>query len=331
MAVPHVDGIENKLEIPNDIVKAMDAESGSQLDTGDSEYVNKCRVVNGAIQDIGMGKYQWRLFIVTGFGYFSDNAWMVAINLILPTITPELTSSSRLPYLTLGQNIGLLLGAAFWGIAADIWGRNLILFLWCILPGLPNAHRNGGGMDSFFLWSFDELTSLEEFLPGTHQYLLTVLSIWWAFGRGRDLEAIAVVKKVGEVNGKEVQLSVDALTRSGSYIEKVKIRQPHENMDYMAKEGDAPIIPTKRMPTAKSRTSSAILNAKSPILGLNHIKPLFATKKLMYSTSLLIVLWGLIGLAFPLYSSFITYYLATRGAHFGDGSTYVTYRNVSHK
>lgn len=59
------------------------------MDTGDAEYVYKARILNAAIQEIGMGKYQWcvnclvnflrhcssvllrRLFVVTGFGYFS--------------------------------------------------------------------------------------------------------------------------------------------------------------------------------------------------------------------------------------------------------------------
>ncbi|KAG9076574.1 hypothetical protein FRC06_009440, partial [Ceratobasidium sp. 370] len=36
---------------------------------------------------------------------------------------------------------------------------------------------------------------------------------------------------------------------------------------------------------------------------------------------------ALIGLAFPLYSAFIPYYLQTRGTVFGGGSVYITYRN----
>ena len=27
------------------------------------------------------------------------------------------------PFLTLGQNIGLLVGAMFWGLGSDVWGR----------------------------------------------------------------------------------------------------------------------------------------------------------------------------------------------------------------
>jgi len=57
------------------------------------------------------------------------------------------------------------------------------------------------------------------------------------------------------------------------------------------------------------------------------IRALFRTRKLALSTSLIILTWGLIGLAFPLYNVFIPYYFATRGAEFGDGSTYITYRN----
>lgn len=31
------------------------------------------------------------------------------------------------PFLKLGQNIGLLVGAAFWGVGSDIWGRKYVL------------------------------------------------------------------------------------------------------------------------------------------------------------------------------------------------------------
>lgn len=36
---------------------------------------------------------------------------------------------------------------------------------------------------------------------------------------------------------------------------------------------------------------------------------------------------AIIGLAVPLYNAFIPYYLSTRGAAYGDGSVYLTYRN----
>jgi len=39
----------------------------------DPLYQAKAQLLNDAIQEIGMGRYQWHLFIVAGFGWFSDN------------------------------------------------------------------------------------------------------------------------------------------------------------------------------------------------------------------------------------------------------------------
>jgi hypothetical protein len=34
------------------------------------------------IQEIGMGWYQWQLFIVVGFGWANDNLWPIVTSLI---------------------------------------------------------------------------------------------------------------------------------------------------------------------------------------------------------------------------------------------------------
>lgn len=47
------------------------------------------------------------------------------------------------------------------------------------------------------------------------------------------------------------------------------------------------------------------------------------------STALNIGSWTLIGLAYPLYNVFLPYYLQSRGASMGDGSTYTTYRDYA--
>ena len=39
------------------------------------------------------------------------------------------------------------------------------------------------------------------------------------------------------------------------------------------------------------------------------------------------LVWAFIGLGYPLYNAFIPYIQATKGAEFGDGSNYLTYRN----
>jgi hypothetical protein len=73
--------------------------------------------------------------------------------------------------------------------------------------------------------------------------------------------------------------------------------------------------------------ASAAIKRRLEKFNLDHVKALFATKKLAYSTSLIMAVWALIGLGFPLYNAFLPFIIATKGEVFGDGSTYLTYRN----
>lgn len=52
-------------------VPFLDHAPKSVLEDGslDPVYAAKARVLNKAIQEIGMGRYQWQLFIVIGFGW----------------------------------------------------------------------------------------------------------------------------------------------------------------------------------------------------------------------------------------------------------------------
>lgn len=82
--------IENDTAIPTDAVDAV--------------YGRKAAVLNRAIKDIGMGWYQWQLFIVVGFGWASDNLWPVVTSLIFVSIlnwsTPGCSSFSSRSHLT---------------------------------------------------------------------------------------------------------------------------------------------------------------------------------------------------------------------------------------
>lgn len=345
-------------------------------DDFDPIYHAKAEVLNKAIQDIGMGRYQWGLFFLTGFGWLADNIWPTVTGLILPPVINEFKFQG--PYLSLGQSIGLLIGAAFWGVGADIWGRKISFNLTLLINGIFGM-AGGGSRNHIALTSFATMWSIGvggnlpvdsaiflEFVPGSHQYLLTVLSIWWAFGQlfacliawplignyscpinapcprssnqgwryllfamgafmlilwiirffffklsespkflmghGRDEDAVEVIHKVAKYNGKVSEFTLEELQA----VEKIG----------SGNEG-------KKIET----TVKAVLQRKLINFDGNHVKPLFATRRLAWSTSLLIVIWALIGLAYTLYYSFITYYFASRGADFGDGSVYITYRN----
>ncbi|OJD11664.1 hypothetical protein AJ78_07608 [Emergomyces pasteurianus Ep9510] len=338
----------------------------------DPVYEAKAQLLNQAILDIGMGWYQWQLFIVIGFGWASDNLWPIVTSLIFTPVKNEF-SPGRPPYLTLAQNLGLLVGAVFWGFGCDIYGRrwafNLTIGITAIFGLAAAGSPNFAAVAVFAaLWSVGVGGNLPvdsaiflEFLPSTHQFLLTVLSIDWALaqvvanliawpllgnltcqqdaeecsrsanmgwryfmitvggismimfllrftcftifespkylmGRGKDEDAVRVVHEVARRNGTTSSLTVEALSALGHG-------------------------------TTQRAGAGIAVQRKLEKLDTSHIKALFATPKLAWSTFLIILIWAFIGLGFPLYNAFLPYIQSTRGADFGDGSTYITYRN----
>jgi len=73
--------------------------------------------------------------------------------------------------------------------------------------------------------------------------------------------------------------------------------------------------------------AAAALSRKLEKLNLTHVRTLFSNTKLALSTTLIIWVWAFIGLGFPLYNSLSPFIQAEKGAQFGDGSTYITYRD----
>ena len=118
----------------------------------------------------------------------------------------------------------------------------------------------------------------------------------YLIGKGKDEEAVAVIHKIAAYNSTTSSLTLEHLTEIGSMVE----------VDAHPKD-------------ILSRTSS---------FTRDHIKALFATKRMAYSTSLLIFIWGksicylysttttevseisllgIIGLASTLYNNFLPF------------------------
>ncbi|KAI0822076.1 MFS general substrate transporter [Trametes gibbosa] len=346
----------------------------------DLVYKAKANVLGDAFQRMGMGKYQWHLFCLTGLGWFSDNLWPIVTGLLLQPTMNEFRYQGA--WIKVAQAVGALVGCVFWGVSSDIWGRrwafNFTLFITGVFAMAAGASPNALVLCALVAsWNVGVGGNLPvdsavflEFIPPTHQYLLTVLSIWWAFGqlvgslvawplfvnfscaseddcprssnqgwryflfcmgglmtllfflrffvfhlyespkflmsRGRDSEAVEVVRAIARYNGKESSLTVDVLTRCDELAQQ---------------EIESGPIP------ANDTSAKAALWRTLRMLSGSHVKALFATPKIAFTTALLIVIWALIGLAFPLYTGFIPLFLSTRGADFGDGSIDVTYRN----
>ncbi|CRG87924.1 Cytochrome b2, mitochondrial [Talaromyces islandicus] len=150
-----------------------------------SELVGKC------IEEVGMGKFQWKLFVVTGFGWIVDNFASQGIGSIQPPIKQEFSDIVQVSYSSVAYYIGLILGASFWGISSDLIGRrpafNCTLLIASIFLCAAAGSMNFVAFSA--LWAvigtaaggnvpIDSMIFLE-FVPGSHQYLLTALSAWW--------------------------------------------------------------------------------------------------------------------------------------------------------
>ncbi|KAJ7621376.1 MFS general substrate transporter [Roridomyces roridus] len=358
-------------------------------------FLAKMKVLNDAIADCGMGRYQYELFFSAGFGWFADNIWLQAIAIVMPAIAnqhnfPDYSSNIRMA--TFALYVGLIIGSTFWGMSADVIGRrtawNATLFLSGIFGVAAGASPNfltlcallacigfgvGGNMPvdgALFL----------EFLPGSHQYMLTLLSLWWAVGQvvgsliswiflakfscdtslvgvqvqpdgslyqcdnsnnngwrysyytmgalmlvlailryfvfpmdespkflvsiGRDQEAVDVVHRIAKKNKTTSTLTVEDLrTAALPYLDNDSVYS---------------------VPTTKFSTWELIRNSFEHLSGDN-ITGLFATPRLAWSTSLIIFIYGALGLAYPLFNAFLGSYLAARLTETGSTSIDATY------
>ena len=90
-------------------------------------FQKKCVLVNREIDRQGMGRYQWYIWTLCGFGYFLDLLWAQAFGLVLSPLQQELGfSNSQSGNISTSFNAGLTAGAFFWGFMSDIVGKTLL-------------------------------------------------------------------------------------------------------------------------------------------------------------------------------------------------------------
>ncbi|EEB98176.1 hypothetical protein MPER_02362, partial [Moniliophthora perniciosa FA553] len=125
--------------------------------------------------------------------------WLQGVAIILPQIQVEL-QPTRVEYTTLALYVGLILGATTWGILADLIGRRLsfnitLRVIHALCPGVFGVCAGAAN-------NFTTLAALIacvgfgiggnlpvdgaiffEHVPKSHQWLLPLLSAWWALGQ----------------------------------------------------------------------------------------------------------------------------------------------------
>ncbi|KAM0415735.1 hypothetical protein ACHAPT_013283 [Fusarium lateritium] len=159
-------------------------------------YEIKSKLMNKAVGDIGMGSYNWQLFVLCGCGWFADNLWMQGVSLTLPSLSAEFgVDEKTVRYTTSALFVGLSIGSFFWGIGSDFLGRRIAFNTTLLITsvfGIMAAYAQSWGGVCFFYAALGfgvggnlpvDGALFLEFLPDASSALLTLLSVWWPIGQ----------------------------------------------------------------------------------------------------------------------------------------------------
>lgn len=133
-------------------------------------------------------------WIIADYDRYAVDSLLLLIQSVIATYAAYEFSPSFPEGLTVAVYVGMLIGALFWGLSADIIGRKyafnfslMISSVFAIVAGAaPNwivlglfvalsAFGSGGNLvldASVFL----------EYLPSKDQWLITLLAMWWGIG-----------------------------------------------------------------------------------------------------------------------------------------------------
>ncbi|KAI5863559.1 MFS general substrate transporter [Durotheca rogersii] len=155
----------------------------------------KMHLVNNAIDEIGWTNYHWKLFVLNGFGYAVDSLVLLLQSNIAGPAFREFGQVGYDNGLTISVYVGMLLGAIFWGLGADIVGRrwafNISLFICSVATIVAGAAPNWPSLGFFIaMIGFGaggnlilDTTVFLEYLPSNKQWALTFLACWWGVGQ----------------------------------------------------------------------------------------------------------------------------------------------------
>ncbi|GAA5851805.1 hypothetical protein JCM8547_000060 [Rhodosporidiobolus lusitaniae] len=142
-----------------------------------------------------LGRYQWCIFFLCGFGYFLDLCWAQIFGLVSGQLQQELdVPDNRIGDLSTCFSAGMTVGAFFWGLAVDIIGRRWAFNLSCLIAsvfGLIFAAPSNYAALCFFAFCIGlgvggnipiDATICLEFLPTRRRFLLCALSTFQPLG-----------------------------------------------------------------------------------------------------------------------------------------------------
>ncbi|KAM0336346.1 hypothetical protein ACHAPQ_004278 [Fusarium lateritium] len=138
-------------------------------------YEKKCVLINREIDNQGMGKYQWYIWTLCGFGYLLDLLWAQAFGLVLGPLQQEMGfGNDETGNISTSFNAGLTAGAFVWGFLADIIGASNDYNTFLILTAFV-GFGVGGNIPI-------DTTITLEFIPQNKRFLLACLSVFQPIG-----------------------------------------------------------------------------------------------------------------------------------------------------
>ncbi|KAK5675397.1 hypothetical protein LTS10_011839 [Elasticomyces elasticus] len=158
-------------------------------------YEKKCVLINREIDNNGMGKYQWYIWCLCGFGYLLDLLWAQAFGLVLSPLEQELGfPGNQSGNISVAFSSGLTAGAFVWGVLVDIVGRKWAFNLTCLISAAFGLGLGGCNSYPAFLIvtafvGFGiggnipiDTTICLEFIPQNRRFLLALLSLFQPIG-----------------------------------------------------------------------------------------------------------------------------------------------------
>ncbi|KAK0643069.1 major facilitator superfamily domain-containing protein [Cercophora newfieldiana] len=302
-----------------------------------------------------MGKYNWQLFILCGFGWFADNLWMQGVSLTLPSLSAEFGISEKsVRYTTSAMFLGLCFGSFFWGIGSDIWGRrvafNVTLLITAVF-GISAAFASswGGICVLYAAMGFGVGGNLPvdgalflEFLPDASSSLLTLLSVWWPIGQlcSSLFAWFFIANWPADKGWRHFVVAIGILTfimfgirylafylfespkfllSRGRQAEAVAvvhgIAYRNNRKTWLTEEILDAVVDDSTPRLPRRLSTTNLINAKLASFSGERIRPLFKSHKLGLATSLIWFCWATIGMGYPLFNAFLPQYFSHGGNH----------------
>lgn len=204
-----------------------------------------------------------------------------------------------------------------------------------------------------------DATNYLEFLPTSHTWLVTFMAVWWALGYtvtgllawafmsnfSCDPDASTeTCKRADNMGWRYLHFTCGALVLVMALARLFLIKMVQTPRWLISQNRDEEVIKTLNDIASQANRSHSLtleqLQAEGVVLHTErsvwstfrlkmHFKGLFQTRKLGWSTTVILANWFVIGMVTPLYSVFLPFYLASRGADVGDSSNYTTWRDYA--